>query len=432
MSLLIRRCKFDSYWRYPKLVNRIKLGELHAWSFTNLTWRNFCNAHAGPNILDDGRTRRFLDYLANEYKNKSWENNNLIDFIDLNASGDLLSERVQLIENIRNLYDLGKQGMLIVTTDIIHNISRRQISVYIGQQDVDMKKLAEEEEALYKEQLNELDERLLDIILANMHKDSYDNIIVEITAGVGGQEAMLFVKDLYNMYMGYAKYLDLDHEVIDIEMTDNKGIRHVSIMMSGDQADKFQYEGGVHRVQRVPATEKAGRVHTSTASVAILPVPSEIQIAINEKDLKIETKRASGAGGQHVNTTDSAVRITHLPSGLSVTSQVHRSQDKNKKMAMDKLRSILYEQQLNKQTSFTSKLRQKQMGMGLRNEKIRTYNYNQDRVTDHRLDQNGTLYNLMEFMQGGAALEELEDRLYNHIRMKTLLEVVKKLETRSK
>jgi len=295
-----------------------------------------------------------------------------------------------------------------------------------------MKKLAEEEEALYKEQLNEVDERLLNIILANMHKDSYNNIIVEITAGVGGQEAMLFVKDLYNMYTGYVKYLGLDYEVIDIEMTDNKGIRHVSVIISGEQADKLQHEGGVHRVQRVPATEKAGRVHTSTASVAILPVPSEIQIAINEKDLKIETKRASGAGGQHVNTTDSAVRITHLPSGLSVTCQVHRSQDKNKKIAMDKLRNIMYEQQLNEQTSFTSKLRQKQMGMGFRNEKIRTYNYNQDRVTDHRLGQNGTLYNLTEFMQGGRALEELEDRLYNHIRMKTLLEIVRKLETQSK
>ncbi|KYQ53951.1 Peptide chain release factor 1-like, mitochondrial [Trachymyrmex zeteki] len=406
MSLLVRRCKFDSYW-YSTFVNRLKLHKLHAWSLTNLIWTStsFCNAHAKPNILDD-RTKKFLDYLTNEYRNKSWQSNNFIDFIDLNASGSLFNERVQLVENIQNLHDLG--------------------------QDVEIKKLAKEEKMLYKEQLNELDERLLHIILTNMYKDFYSNIIVEITAGVGGQEAMLFVKDLYETYIGYAKYLDLDHEVIDIEMTDNKGIRQVSIMMSGDQVKKFQHEGGVHRVQRVPATERAGRVHTSTASVAILPVPSEIQIMINEKDLKIETKRSSGAGGQHVNTTDSAVRITHLPSRLSVTCQVHRSQGKNKEMAMDKLRSILYEQQLNKQTSFTSKLRQKQMGMGFRNEKIRTYNYNQNRVTDHRLGQNGTFYNLIEFMQGGAALEELEDRLYNHVRMETLLEIIKKLESQSK
>lgn len=408
MSLLIRRCKFKNYWQYPKLINLIKLDELHTWSLTSLIWtsRHFCNAHARSNILEK-RTKKFLDYLANEYKNKSWRKNNLTDFIDLNASGVLLSERVQLIENIQNLHDL-------------------------GQQDVEMKKLAEEEEALYKEQLNALDERLLNTILSNMYKDSYNSIIVEITAGVGGQEAMLFVKDLYDMYTGYAKYLDLEHEVIDIEVTDNKGVRHVNIMISGDQVDKFRYEGGVHRVQRIPATEKLGRVHTSTASVAILPVPSEIQIAINERDLKIETKRSSGAGGQHVNTTDSAVRITHLPSGLSVSCQTDRSQTKNKRIAMDKLRSVLYEQQLSKQMSSTSELRQKQMGMRLRNEKIRTYNYNQDRVTDHRLSQNGTLYNLADFMQGGAALEKLEDRLYDHIRMETLLEVIKKLEAQSK
>ncbi|XP_012533154.1 peptide chain release factor 1-like, mitochondrial [Monomorium pharaonis] len=404
MSLLIRRCKFDSYWRYSKLVNRIESQE---HTLTNQIWisRNFCNIHAKPNVLD--KTKRFLDYLANEYKNKSWKNNNFFDFIDFNASDSLLSKRVQLMENIQNLHDL-------------------------GQQDIELKKLAEEEKALYKEQLNELDERLLNVVLTNMYKDFYNSIIVEITAGVGGQEAMLFVKDLYDMYMGYAKYLGLDHEVIDIDINDNKGIRHVSIMISGDQVDKFQYEGGVHRVQRVPATERLGRIHTSTASVAILPVPSEIQIAINEKDLKIETKRSSGAGGQHVNTTDSAVRITHLPSGTSITCQVHRSQDKNKKMAMEKLRSILYEQQLNKQTSFTSELRQKQMGMKFRNEKIRTYNYNQDRVTDHRLGQNGTLYNLTEFMQGGVALEKLEDRLCNHVQMKTLLEIIKNLEMQLK
>lgn len=294
-----------------------------------------------------------------------------------------------------------------------------------------MKKLAKEEETLYKEQLNELDERLLDNILINMCKESYDSIIIEITAGVGGQEAMLFVKDLYEMYMSYAKYLDLTHEVIDMETNDNNGIRHVSVLLSGDETYKLQYEGGVHRVQRVPATEKSGRVHTSTASVAILPAPSKVQIVINDKDLKIETKRASGAGGQHVNTTDSAVRIIHLPSGLSVSCQMHRSQIKNKEVAMIKLRSILYEQQLNKQTTFISELRQKQMGMKSRNEKVRTYNYNQDRVTDHRL-QNGTLYNLPEFMQGGVALEKLEERLHKDIQMKTLLEIINKLQTQIK
>lgn len=290
-----------------------------------------------------------------------------------------------------------------------------------------MKKLAIEEETLYKEQLKELDEKLLNVMLTHICKEPYNSVLIEIVAGVGGQEAMLFVKDLYNMYINYAKYLGLNHDVIDIETTDNNGIRHAIIMVSGDQVFKFRHEGGVHRVQRVPATEKSGRMHTSTATVAVLPVPSEVEIAINPKDLKIETKRASGAGGQHVNTTDSAVRITHVPSGLIVTCQVHRSQGQNKEMAMTKLKSILYQQQLNQQTSVISKLRREQMGMGLRNEKIRTYNYNQDRVTDHRL-QNGTLHNITEFMQGGKALEELEIRLHKEIQIKTLLDVIKKLE----
>lgn len=406
MSLLIRRCRFDNYWQYMKLRNIVKIRELYVSSLINLEFvRNFCNSHVNSDILGD-KIRKCLDYVTKEYKNKSRKNNNFFEFIDLRMFSGLLDERVHLVENIRNLQDLAKQ-------------------------DLEMKKLAMEEEALYKEQLYELDERLLDNILINVCKESYDSIIIEITAGVGGQEAMLFVKDLYEMYMGYAKYLGLTHEVIDMETNDNNGIRHVSIMMSGDETYKLQHEGGVHRVQRIPATEKSGRVHTSTASVAILPAPSEVQIVINEKDLKIETKRASGAGGQHVNTTDSAVRIVHLPSGLSVSSQSHRSQIKNKKIAMIKLRSILYEQQLNKQTTFISELRQKQMGLKLRNEKVRTYNYNQDRVTDHRL-QNGTFYNLLEFMQGGVALEKLEERLYKDIQMKTFLEIINKLETQTK
>jgi len=302
---------------------------------------------------------------------------------------------------------------------------------FVAKQDIELKKLVEKEESSYKEELNKLDEKLLNTILTNMCNESYDSIIIEITAGVGGQEAMLFVKNLYNMYIGYAKYLGINVDIIDIDTSDLNGIRHTSIMISGDQTFKFRYEGGVHRVQRIPTTEKSGRIHTSTVSVAILPVPSEVDIAINEKDLIIERKRASGAGGQHVNTTDSAVRIVHIPSGIQVTCEVHRSQIKNREIAMVKLRSILYEQEINKQTSFINKLRQKQMGMGLRNEKVRTYNYNQDRVTDHRL-QNGTFHNLMQFMQGGAALEELEERLHVDMRMKTLLEIVKKLEMQSK
>ncbi|EFN79544.1 Peptide chain release factor 1-like, mitochondrial [Harpegnathos saltator] len=350
----------------------------------------------------DGRVKRCLDYLANEYKNKTLKSNSFFESISRDTTSGLLDKRIQLVENIQNLQDLVKQ-------------------------DTEIKKLAEEEELVYKEQLDELDKNLLDIILADMCKECCDNIIIEITAGVGGQEAMLFVKNLYEMYIGYAEYLGLCHEVLDMDTTDCNGYRNVTIIVSGKQTSKFRYEGGVHRVQRVPTTEKLGRVHTSTASVAILPIPSEVEIVINERDLKIETKRASGSGGQHVNKTNSAVRITHIPTGLIVECQVHRSQIRNKKLAMMRLRNMMYEQQLNKQTSFRSELRKKQIGMGFRNEKVRTYNYNQDRVTDHRL-QNGTFYNLSEFMQGGAGLEQLEDKLHKDTRMKALLEVVKQLE----
>ncbi|XP_014480103.1 PREDICTED: peptide chain release factor 1-like, mitochondrial [Dinoponera quadriceps] len=401
MSLLIRKCGFTNYRWYTKLVKTREL--CFPMLFHQKVARNLSSMHVSPKQLDN-RIRKCLDYLVNEYKNETLRDNSLLQLIDLNTTSGLLNKRIQLLENIENLHDLVKQ-------------------------DAGMKKLAEEEDALYRKQLSELDKSLLGMILNKMCNKCCDNIILEITGGVGGQEAMLFVKNLYEMYLGYAKYLGLSYDVINIDSTDCNGLRNVSIIMSGEQVSKLRYEGGVHRVQRIPATEKSGRMHTSTASVAILPTPSEVQVVINDKDLKMETKRASGAGGQHVNKTNSAVRITHMPSGLVVECQVDRSQIRNKKLAIMKLRSMLYEQQLNQQTSFVSELRKKQMGMGLRNEKVRTYNYSQDRVTDHRLE-NGTFYNLKEFMQGGVALEQLEDRLHKDVQMKTLLEIVRKLETR--
>lgn len=294
-----------------------------------------------------------------------------------------------------------------------------------------MKRLAQEEEVMYKKQLDDLDEKLLNIILYDLDKENYDNIILEISAGVGGQEAMLFVEDLYKMYIGYANYLEIEHELLELDKSEN-GIRHASILLKGNLAfKKFRHEGGVHRVQRVPKTEKSGRIHTSTVSVAILPEPTDIETNLNHKDLKIETMRASGAGGQHVNTTDSAVRITHCPTGISVTSESQRSQLKNKEIAFLKLKTILYQQELNKQIGIVSEMRKKQMGLGFRNEKIRTYNYNQDRITDHRLE-NGTIHNLKSFMTGGIELEKLEDILQSNIQMKILTEMINKLESKTK
>lgn len=296
----------------------------------------------------------------------------------------------------------------------------------------EMKKLVTEEGSMYEEQLLEVDRKILDRLLRILCVESYDNVILEISPGVGGQEAMLFAKDLLNMYTSYFDYLGFTYEIMELLESDTSGIRKAVLLVSDNRAyEKLKFEGGVHRVQRIPSTERTGRLHTSTAVVTLLPEPKDVDIVLEEKDLKIESKKASGAGGQHVNTTNSAVRITHLPTGKSTTCQTDRSQLKNKKLALRKLKSILYQERLDEQFSFISDVRKKQVGMRLRNEKIRTYNYNQDRVTDHRIS-NGTMHNLKDFMKNGVSLEELEDRLYKDMQEKTLLEIIRKMESELK
>ncbi|XP_035732854.1 peptide chain release factor 1-like, mitochondrial isoform X1 [Vespa mandarinia] len=355
--------------------------------------------------LSDNSVKKYLDYLSDTYQSNQWKENNFVKMIDIKSVAVTLEDRINIKENVKYLKDLGKE-------------------------DEEMKRLAQEEEVIYKKQLDDLDEKLLNIILYDLDKENYNNIILEISAGVGGQEAMLFVEDLYKMYLGYADYLGIEHELLELDKSEN-GIRHTSILLKGNLAfKKFRYEGGVHRVQRIPKTEKSGRMHTSTVSVAILPEPTDIETNLNHKDLKIETMRSSGAGGQHVNTTDSAVRITHCPTGITVCCETQRSQIKNKEIALLKLKTILYQQELNKQIGIVSEMRKKQMGLKFRNEKIRTYNYNQDRITDHRLE-NGTMHNLKLFMTGGEELEKLEGILHSNIQMKILVEMINKLESKT-
>lgn len=341
------------------------------------------------------------------YKNNQRKNDSVAEILRIHTVPQLLNKKLQITENIRSLNDLVADNE-------------------------EMKKLAEEEELTYKQQLWSIDEEILHTILQSVGSENYDNVILEILPGVGGQEAMLFARDLLEMYLGYLNYLDLNHEIMELDKSEQDGIRKATIVISDPKAyDKLKYEGGVHRVQRVPVTEKSGRLHTSTASVAILPEPKNIEVILEEKDLKIEAKKASGAGGQHVNTTDSAIRVVHVPTGITVTCQQDRSQTKNKSLALMKLKSLLFEQQLNKQITFITKLRQKQMGTKLRNEKIRTYNYNQDRVTDHRIPD-GTLHHLKDFMKGGEALEELEERLHRDMQYKILQEIVQTMESELK
>ncbi|XP_015587900.1 peptide chain release factor 1-like, mitochondrial [Cephus cinctus] len=410
MLALIHGCRMNVLLRRLTVRNLFVCNDLFIFQLLNhkIKDKTFVNKLFSTSLeltIANPIVNKYLDYIMNEYK--KGKHNSVLENIDLRVASHLLESRQLIIENIEALNEMIKQ-------------------------DPEMKKLADEEQSTYKAQLLELDNKLLDVILLNLGKQGYNDIVLEITAGVGGQEAMLFAAELFDMYLGYIYYLGFTHSIAEQDISSTGGIRHASILISGEAAfDKLKYEGGVHRVQRIPYTEKSGRVHTSTVSVAVLPQVSEIEVALDEKDLKIETKRASGAGGQHVNTTDSAVRILHIPTGIAVECQSDRSQLKNKETALTRLRTKIYEKQLNEQMASTSEMRRRQMGLGNRNEKIRTYNYNQDRITDHRIS-NGTLHNLKGFLQGGEALEDLQMRLQDDLQKNILLEAIKDVERSSK
>ncbi|CAM3062796.1 peptide chain release factor 1 [Streptobacillus ratti] len=249
----------------------------------------------------------------------------------------------------------------------------------------------------------------LKILLLPKDPNDEKNVIVELRAGAGGDEAALFVSDIFRMFTRYAERNKWKTEIIDKNEIGVGGLKEITFLISGKGAySRLKFESGVHRVQRVPDTEASGRIHTSTITVAVLPEIDDVeQVAINPSDLQIDTYRSSGAGGQHVNTTDSAVRITHKPTGIVVTSQDGRSQIKNKEAAMKVLASKLYEIEVEKQRSSVEAERRSQVGTGDRSEKIRTYNYPQGRVTDHRIKL--TLHRLDVILDG--ALDEIIDAL---------------------
>ncbi|XP_077585075.1 peptide chain release factor 1-like, mitochondrial [Stigmatopora nigra] len=287
--------------------------------------------------------------------------------------------------------------------------------------DEDLRELAEQERDSLNQTIHDLRQKILDLLITE--EDDLSELVLEVTAGVGGQEAMLFTAELFDMYEGFARHNGWSFDVLENMTSDLGGLRNASASISGHQSyKKMKFEGGVHRVQRVPKTEKQGRMHTSTMTVAVLPQPTEISFTINPKDLKIETKRASGAGGQHVNTTDSAVRIVHLPTGVVTECQQERSQLKNKEKAMKVLRAKLYSMKLEEETSKRYNQRKVQIGTKGRSEKIRTYNFAQDRITDHRISL--TLHDVKAFLLGEDLLDEMNSSLQEFSYQEELMELL--------
>ena len=286
--------------------------------------------------------------------------------------------------------------------------------------DEEMRELAKEELNEAKARVEELEHELKILLLPKDPNDD-KNVMVEIRAGAGGDEAALFAAEIYRMYLHYAEGRRWKVEMISLNENGIGGFKEVIFRVDGTAAfSMLKFESGVHRVQRVPETEASGRIHTSTATVAVLPEAAEVDVEIRPEDLKIDTYRSSGAGGQHVNMTDSAVRITHLPTGIVVTCQDERSQIKNRAKAMQFLRTKLYDAELQRQNAELAAERKGQVGTGDRAERIRTYNFPQNRLTDHRI--NLTLYKLDQILDGD---------LYELIRMLTEADQAEKLKALS-
>ena len=273
--------------------------------------------------------------------------------------------------------------------------------------DPELHEIAREEIDLGRARCAELEQQLRVLLLPRDPNDDR-NVILEIRTGVGGEESALFAHSLYRMYNMYADAHGWKTEIANLNETELGGVREASLLISGQGAySRLKFESGVHRVQRVPETETGGRIHTSTATVAVLPEMDTVEVHIDPKDLQIDTYRSSGAGGQHVNKTESAIRITHLPTGTVVECQDERSQHKNKEKALSVLRSRLYEAEVEKQRAAIAADRKSQVGTGDRSERIRTYNFPENRVSDHRIKL--TIYKLDQFLNGD--MDEILDAL---------------------
>jgi peptide chain release factor 1 len=335
-----------------------------------------------------------------------------------------LMSKPEVIADSRRLKKLAKEHSQLQRTVSKYKIYKKneialtEIEKMLAQDDQDKEFI--ELAALEKKELIQENKKLeieLENLLFTQQEDLNKNIIMEIRAGTGGEEAALFVTDLYRMYSKYAQSKNWKTEILSSSPAGAGGFKELIFSVEAQEAYKrFRYESGTHRVQRVPETETSGRIHTSAATVAVLPEAEEVDLKIDPKDLKIDTFRASGRGGQHVNVTDSAVRITHLPTDTTVSCQDERSQLKNRQKALKVLRARVYEKIQREKEEEISKTRKSQIGTGDRSGKIRTYNFPQARVTDHRI--NLTLYKLDKILEGD--LGELIDALIKEDRKKNL------------
>ena len=351
--------------------------------------------------MDENKLNSIVsNFLEIEKKLSNLSEKDLSDYAKLSKE---YSNLKPLVEKIKEYKKLNQE--LIGVDEIIES------------NDEDLKKEALEEKSILNEKIISIKEELKFMLIPKDESDE-KNAIIEIRAGTGGEEAALFASDLLRMYTKYSEIKSWNTEIMDLNETDHDGVKEVILKISGNNVfGDLKFESGTHRVQRVPLTESGGRIHTSAATVAVLPEASDVDVEILEKDLRIDIFRSSGPGGQSVNTTDSAVRITHIPSGVVAQCQDEKSQHKNKAKALTVLRSRIFENERLKKESERAKERKSQVGTGDRSERIRTYNFPQGRVTDHRISL--TLYKLEQILNG-EALYEIMSALKTDDNMKKL------------